>query len=362
MGMRGSGSGGNRGGSNRNGNGNRNNESSSFNSNENENSNNGSNQTTEQTPPQTPPPSYPPPLPPSDEESGILSGGNGDHANNNNHHIDQGTVKDSYEFVLANFIEMNKLWVRIQHLPGDPRTKEVRRRREKDRNELRILVGTNLVRLSALDSITSTIYGQVILPTVLDQIVLCGDPLSQAYLIDCIVQVFPDEYHIETMPILLGVCSKLRDKVNIRTILISLMDRLVNYLADEELLDEKDSNQVKRTVALDSFQMFNDCVQNVYNARGPKLNAREVIRLQYCLLDFSMKCYKGNLAQITLCLQNCVVSLQQARDNAALIQQAMMSNPNNRMLQQQQHTAADAAGTALEPIATKELEKLLSIP
>ena len=153
--------------------------------------------------------------------------------------VEKGTVKDSYEFILANFIEMNKLWVRIQDLPGDGKSKEVRRRREKDRTELRILVGTNLVRLSALDSITSSIYGQVILPTVLDHIVICADPLAQAYLIDCIVQVFPDEYHIETMPILLGVCPKLRDKVNIRTILQSLMDRLANYLADEELLDEK---------------------------------------------------------------------------------------------------------------------------
>jgi len=274
---------------------------------------------------------------------------------------DPGTVKDSYEFVLANFIEMNKLWVRIQHLPGDQRTKAVRRRREKDRNELRILVGTNLVRLSALDSITSTIYGQVILPTVLDQIVICADPLSQAYLLDCIVQVFPDEYHIETMPILLAVCPKLRDKVNIRTILGSLMTRLANYLADEELLDEKDSNQVKRAVALDSFRMFDECVQNVYNARGPKLNAKEVIRLQTALLEYSMKCYKGNIEQITLCLKNCVLALQQERDNVAY----MMPPPQQQQHQQQYgqpQQPPPPPPTALEPVATKELEKLLSIP
>lgn len=269
-----------------------------------------------------------------------------------------GTVKDSYEFVLANFIEMNKLWVRIQHLPGDQRTKEVRRRREKDRNELRILVGTNLVRLSALDNVTSTIYGQVILPTVLDQIVICADPLSQAYLLDCIVQVFPDEYHIETMPILLAVCPKLRDKVNIRTILHSLMTRLGNYLADEELLDEKDSNQVKRAVALDSFRMFDECVQNVYNARGPKLNPKEVIRLQTALLDFSMKCYKGNIEQITLCLKNCVLALQQARDNVAY----MMPPPPQQQRYGQPQMPPPPPPTALEPVATKELEKLLSIP
>jgi hypothetical protein len=272
---------------------------------------------------------------------------------------DPGTVKDSYEFVLANFIEMNKLWVRIQHLPGDQRTKAVRRRREKDRNELRILVGTNLVRLSALDSITSTIYGQVILPTVLDQIVICADPLSQAYLLDCIVQVFPDEYHIETMPILLAVCPKLRDKVNIRTILGSLMTRLTNYFADEELLDEKDSNQVKKSVALDSFRMFDECVQNVYNARGPKLNAKEVIRLQMALLEYSMKCYKGNLEQITLCLQNCVAALQQERDNVAYMM-PLPPPPQQQYGQPQQPPPPPP--TALEPVATKELEKLLSIP
>lgn len=266
---------------------------------------------------------------------------------------EKGSVKDSYEFILANFVEMNKLWVRIQHLPGDGRSKDIRRRREKDRNELRILVGTNLVRLSALDSVTSQIYGQVILPTVLDHIIISGDPLAQAYLIDCIVQVFPDEYHIETMPILLAACPKLRDKVNIRTILQNLMDRLANYLADEELLDEEDSNQVKRNMAKDSFRMIDECVQSVYNARGPKLQAKEVIRLQTALLSFSMKCYQGNLEQITLCLDNCVVALQQARANQALMQESQGDNFDNnapRILPQ------------LDQVATQELEKLLSIP
>ena len=55
-------------------------------------------------------------------------------------------VQIAIDFVLKNFVEMNKLWVRIQHLPGDVRSKEQRKRRERERNELRILVGTNLYR------------------------------------------------------------------------------------------------------------------------------------------------------------------------------------------------------------------------
>jgi hypothetical protein len=31
------------------------------------------------------------------------------------------------------------------------------------------------------------------------------------------------------------------------------MDRLANYYADEELLDEADTNEVKKSVARDSF-------------------------------------------------------------------------------------------------------------
>ena len=55
-----------------------------------------------------------------------------------------GTIEDSIDFILLNFSEMNKLWVRMQH-QGHSRERD---RRERERMELRILVGTNLVRLS----------------------------------------------------------------------------------------------------------------------------------------------------------------------------------------------------------------------
>lgn len=56
---------------------------------------------------------------------------------------------DSVDFIHLNFAEMNKLWVRMQH-QGHSRDRE---RREQERRELRILVGTNLVRLSQLECI-----------------------------------------------------------------------------------------------------------------------------------------------------------------------------------------------------------------
>ena len=68
-----------------------------------------------------------------------------------------GTITDSITFIQHNFAEMNKLWVRMQH-QGHTKEKE---RREKERLELRILVGTNLVRLSQLESIDSPTYQKV---------------------------------------------------------------------------------------------------------------------------------------------------------------------------------------------------------
>lgn len=68
-----------------------------------------------------------------------------------------GTVQDSINFILLNFSEMNKLWVRMQH-QGHTREKE---RREKERQELRILVGTNLVRLSQLEGVDAAMYQTV---------------------------------------------------------------------------------------------------------------------------------------------------------------------------------------------------------
>ena len=96
-----------------------------------------------------------------------------------------GVVADSIDFILQNFAEMNKLWVRMQH-QGHTREKE---RREKERMELRILVGTNLVRLSQLESVDAGLYQKEILPNVLEQVVKCRDAIAQEYLMECVIQV-----------------------------------------------------------------------------------------------------------------------------------------------------------------------------
>jgi len=230
-------------------------------------------------------------------------------------------------------------------MPGDTRTKEARKKRERERNELRVLVGTNIVRLSELDEVTGAVYGTVILPKILDQIVACRDPLAQAYLMDCMIQVFPDEFHIQTLEVILGVCPRLRDKVNVRTILQGIMDRLSAYYADELLLnDEEDTEGVKMSVMLDTFEMFEDCIASVLEAKASKATAREVIRLESSLLDFSLKCYPGRMDHVNKCLGVCASGLRGVMGNNS-------TGPGPRPMPIQ-----------LDVVAVVELEKLLSLP
>jgi len=80
---------------------------------------------------------------------------------------------------------MNKLWVRLQH-QGHSRDRE---KREMERRELRILVGTNLVRLSQLDGVDLDMYQKTILPSILEQVVNCKDVIAQEYLMEVVIQV-----------------------------------------------------------------------------------------------------------------------------------------------------------------------------
>lgn len=135
---------------------------------------------------------------------------------------------------------MNKLWVRLQH-QGHSRDRE---KRELERKELRILVGTNLVRLSQLDGVDLGMYQQTILPSILEQVVNCKDVIAQEYLMEVVIQVFTDEFHLHTLGPFLSATALLHPKVNIKQIVIALIDRLASYAAREA--ENEDPEETKR--------------------------------------------------------------------------------------------------------------------
>ncbi|KAG0686959.1 Vacuolar protein sorting-associated protein 35 [Pichia californica] len=129
-------------------------------------------------------------------------------------------------FIILNFIEMNKLWVRLQH-QGHSTEKD---KRIEERKELKILVGSNLVILSQLDLITKELYNDKVLPDILQQIIKCKDSIAQNYLLDVIIQIFPDTFQVFSLKtFLISLLMINNDDVNITLLLNSLIERLIDY-------------------------------------------------------------------------------------------------------------------------------------
>ena len=51
---------------------------------------------------------------------------------------------------------------------------------------------------------------------------------------ECVIQVFPDEFHLRTLSKFLQACADLHEKVNIKNIIISLIDRLALFANRED--------------------------------------------------------------------------------------------------------------------------------
>ncbi|KAK9512960.1 hypothetical protein O3M35_001260 [Rhynocoris fuscipes] len=202
----------------------------------------------------------------------------------------EGTVKDSIDFVLMNFAEMNKLWVRMQH-QGHSRERE---RRERERQELRLLVGTNLVRLSQLESIDLEKYCKLVLPGILEQVVSCRDAIAQEYLMECIIQVFPDDFHLATLSPFLRSCAQLQPGVNVKNVVISLIDRLATYSQTTEVLNSPEILQL--------FDVFSEQVSAIIQTRVD-LPTEDMISLQVSLANLALKCYPDRVDYVDKVLE-----------------------------------------------------------
>ncbi|KAK4340733.1 hypothetical protein RND71_039234 [Anisodus tanguticus] len=210
---------------------------------------------------------------------------------------DADTVVDAVEFVLQNFTEMNKLWVRMQH-QGPAREKE---KREKERSELRDLVGKNLHVLSQIEGIDLEMYKETVLPRVLEQVVNCKDEIAQGYLMDCIIQVFPDEYHLQTLETLLGVCPQLQPSVDIKMVLARLMERLSNYAAlSTDVLPE--------FFQVEAFAELNSAIGKVIEAQED-MPIAGVVTLYSSLLTFTLHVHPDRLDYVDQILGACVKKL-----------------------------------------------------
>jgi hypothetical protein len=199
-----------------------------------------------------------------------------------------GGVRDSVEFILRNFTEMNRLWVRMQQDCTTPRDIP---RCEKERLELRLLVGANISTLARLAGVDLAMYKSLVLPAVLDQIVSCHDAIAQEYLADCVAQVFPDDFQLATLDEFMAMCSQLVRGVNLKTILVSVLDRLTRYagLSEANAADVRSAN---------TFRTFRNHLPTVLSRQRTSLSVADRICVFMSLMRLTLKAEPASLVQV----------------------------------------------------------------
>ena len=268
-----------------------------------------------------------------------------------------GTVEDSIEFTLSNFTEMNKLWVRMQRFnrqqqrqqqqsgngngsgtatPGGAggggtgggegeghgnngeaygsgsghgyeqhqqfatsrgiidSTQLERDRREKERLELRDIVGKNLTVLSQLEGVDIETYSENVLPRVLEQIVNCRDDVAQPYLMIALAQAFPSEYHLATCDDFLSAVCSLKPTVQMSAIFTSLSERLSSYLDEPDLSEEEKTTRRAEFDEKNCVKIFLNRAQEIAN-ENREMSALEIVQIYSSIADFALRQYPNDV-------------------------------------------------------------------
>ncbi|KAJ3126281.1 Vacuolar protein sorting-associated protein 35 [Physocladia obscura] len=220
-----------------------------------------------------------------------------------------GCRTDSIQFLLQNFVEMNKLWVRLQYI-GHSRERE---QREMERRELKLLIGSNLLRLSQLEGLTAVTFTNLILPSVMSEVVNCRDVLAQEYLMEVVIQVFPDDFHLHGLDLFLSATSQLSRNVNIKGMVLSLVNRFTAFAqrarADHTVKQKEAFTSRKEKLPPISgipddirlFEIFWDQVTQHIGMR-PEFQLHDVISLLTSLVELSTGCYPTRYDYVDLIL------------------------------------------------------------
>ena len=212
---------------------------------------------------------------------------------------------DTVKFILNNLEEMNGLWIRITNnnsiIGVEDESADIVSSL-KEREQLKILIGENITRLSSLNCVTVDLYQKKVLPKIIEILLESKDSLSQQYLLECVVHAFPDEHNIACMNLLLETCSKLQSNVDVKTIFISLMQKLAKYV--ENAKDEK--NIIDSTQKI--FSVVKGNINKIMSDSSANMDVNKLIELQVAFLNFTIKCCPENerLDSVNNILIDCV--------------------------------------------------------
>lgn len=124
---------------------------------------------------------------------------------------------------------------------------------------------------------------------------------------ECIIQVFPDDFHLATLKKFLASCLELQPGVDLRSIYTSLMDRLANYFDRNQNLESTgEASEEGGGHVFDTFVTYIDKTLQ----KGLELSA--FLTVQISLANLALKCYPKNINYVDRILGNCAEQISQA--------------------------------------------------
>jgi vacuolar protein sorting-associated protein 35 len=160
--------------------------------------------------------------------------------------------------------------------------------RKSQRAQLKQLVGSNIQRLASLRGLEVAHYKDVIMPCILEQVRACREPLAQGYVLESITQVFPAEFHIETIDELFGVLTHLEDEVQTLGLVTGVIRRLQTYYRGEAV----DIGSAIATVRLVGQQ-----ISELLRA-GQNFTLEDTLDMLSTLLNFTLEADAGNTQNV----------------------------------------------------------------
>ena len=111
--------------------------------------------------------------------------------------------------------------------------------------------------------------------------------MAQQYLLDCTIQVFPDELHLKTLEQILAACTQVQPDVDLKPIFKNLMERLAGYIH---------ANPEAVPVEIDIFTLFRTHLQEVLEkactpSEGGQVDIAGLLELQVAFLRFTVSLY-----------------------------------------------------------------------
>ena len=200
-----------------------------------------------------------------------------------------GKIEDTLKFLIQNMDEMNRLWIRLSSdVMGNEKIL-----RDKERTELKILVGESINRLSSLDGLTIELYEKEVLPKLIQIILESNDVLSQQYLMECIIHAFSDSYNIKCIESILNTLSSLTPGVDIKGLFISLMEKLAKFITDNSGEDATEEDKKLTSAAMNVYPVllqYFDRLQKETCMLGDNMDVLKLLDLNAAFMKFSIKC------------------------------------------------------------------------